>query len=108
MSEAEIYHYLDGTMSMEMHYVDGKPHREDGPAEIGYHKDGSVSVESYYRNGILHREDGPAIIEYDRDGGVIEEKWFTDDNEFTPSPEQVAAYRNRSKAACIVDGGMGN
>jgi len=39
------------------HYLDGRLHREDGPAII--YPDGS---RVWYLNGHLHREDGPAII----------------------------------------------
>ena len=28
--------------------INGKYHREDGPAYIGYHEDGSIKCESYY------------------------------------------------------------
>lgn len=38
--------------------VDGKLHRADGPAVVG--SDGS---QAWYLNGKLHREDGPAVIE---------------------------------------------
>ena len=37
-------------------YVDGKLHREDGPAFI--HPDGT---REWYQRGMLHRIDGPAI-----------------------------------------------
>ena len=47
-------------------FLNGKRHREDGPANEW--ADGS---KSWYLNGKLHREDGPAI---DRAGGSKE--WF--------------------------------
>ena len=37
--------------------MDGKPHREDGPALI--HADGA---QEWYVDGKRHREDGPAVI----------------------------------------------
>jgi hypothetical protein len=47
-------------------YINGKFHREDGPAEIW--PDGS---QFWCKNGELHREDGPAAIYID--GG---EEWY--------------------------------
>jgi hypothetical protein len=55
----------DGT---KCHYVNGKLHREDGPA-IEY-ADGSVS---YYFNGNPHRMDGPAKIH--NSGHGVETYW---------------------------------
>ena len=58
-------------------YLDGKFHREDGPAII--YEDG---VKQWYLHGNLHREDGPAV-EYP-DGRKY---WFFNDEEV--SWEQV-------------------
>ena len=58
-------------------YLDGKFHREDGPAIV--YEDG---VKQWYLNGKLHREDGPAI-EYPNG----EKQWFFNDEEV--SWEQV-------------------
>ena len=49
-----IIEYVFGTTC---YYLNGKYHREDGPAVI--YPDGTLH---YYLNGELHREDGPAII----------------------------------------------
>src|ERR1700691_1630919 len=49
-----IVEYKNGII---VYYLNGKRHREDGPAFIW--GDGTVF---YYLNGSLHREDGPAII----------------------------------------------
>jgi len=42
--------------SVEVHVLNGLPHREDGPA-IEY----SAGSQYWYSNGKLHREDGPAV-----------------------------------------------
>ena len=47
--------YSDGSQHW---YLNGKRHREDGPAII--RADGS---EEWYLNGKRHREDGPAVID---------------------------------------------
>jgi|ERR1700691_3117541 len=39
------------------YYLNGKRHREDGPAVICLNGNGE-----YYLNGLIHREDGPVII----------------------------------------------
>lgn len=40
----------------EYHLMDGKFHREDGPAVLTAH------VQEWYVNGVHHREDGPARV----------------------------------------------
>jgi hypothetical protein len=40
---------------MEIWYVNGELHRDDGPAYIGVH-----GFKAWYREGRRHREDGPA------------------------------------------------
>lgn len=50
--------------------LNGRVHKEDGPAWIDYFEDGSISEEAYYIDGKMHREDGPAHIEYHRGGSV--------------------------------------
>jgi hypothetical protein len=49
--------YSDGRQEW---YLNGKLHREDGPAII--HPDGT---QEWWLNGKLHREDGPAVIDPD-------------------------------------------
>ena len=39
---------------------------------------GKVDEERHYLNGKLHREDGPAIIYYDEDGKPFGEAWYLD------------------------------
>jgi len=47
------------------YYVNGKLHRDDGPAFIRFYAHG-VNQYCYYQNDKLHREDGPAVIRYAR------------------------------------------
>jgi|ERR1700691_2718672 len=63
-----IVEYKDGPIYYC--YLNGKLHREDGPAII--HPDGALE---YYLNGLRHREDGPAAIW--RDGTVY---WYVNGN----------------------------
>src|ERR1700691_6641169 len=53
-----IAEYPSGTI---LYYLNGKKHREDGPAVIWP----TTGNEEYYINGLLHRKDGPAIIQPD-------------------------------------------
>lgn len=49
-------------MEKKEYYVDGKLHREDGPAvEWVGEKSCFSGYKSWYKNGELHRLDGPAI-----------------------------------------------
>jgi hypothetical protein len=57
VEEVKIIKYSNGT---QYWYLNGKLHREDGPAAI--YVEGS---QLWYLNGKLHREDGPAIIDAD-------------------------------------------
>jgi len=50
-NKKETSYYKDGSVSFEYYYIDGEPHRVDGPAYIHYYKDGSVSFEHYYLDG---------------------------------------------------------
>ncbi len=51
--------------------LNGKLHREDGPAKTLRQSDGSIT-EEYYFEGELYRDKGPAFIEQDADGRYFE------------------------------------
>ena len=77
ITHTKVY-WDDGTLNYEYYILNGKYHREDGPAFISYSSDGSVgssglSYEKYMLNGEHHREDGPAWIYYHRDGSTYED-----------------------------------
>ena len=75
-----------------VHYVDGKIHREDGPALI--YADGK---QYYYQNNQLHRTDGPAIIWAD---GT---KFYCQNGEFHREDGPAAIYPNGNKEYWIAD-----
>lgn len=54
MIEYTVKVYKSGTKEW---YLDGKPHREDGPAV-----EWADGTKFWYLNGKRHREDGPAVI----------------------------------------------
>jgi hypothetical protein len=66
-------------------YLNGKLHREDGPASIWV--DGR---QNWYLNGEVHRTDGPAIVYPDGRGSfwlhgywMLFDKWLDQNNELT-------------------------
>ncbi len=48
---ALIHYYLDGSIDMEVFYIDGRLHREDGPAQLRYYPDGSIKSEEFWFHG---------------------------------------------------------
>ena len=69
-TEVEKEYYESGNVYCESYYINGKIHREDGPAYIWYYDNGDVAYKGYYINDLRHREDGPASIGYDKNGSV--------------------------------------
>jgi hypothetical protein len=96
-----IFHRTDGpaiehnSCQGEDYLVEGKLHREDGPASI------RANAKKWYKDGLLHREDGPAVEGNDGtkwwyingkihrlEGPAIEwangdKKWFVEGKEYT-------------------------
>jgi hypothetical protein len=74
-------------------YLDGKRHREDGPAIE--HANG---YKAWYLNGKCHREDGPAI---ERANG--DKFWYIDDKRLTE--EEFKAHTNNCNGKeVVIDG----
>jgi hypothetical protein len=67
MKEYTVKVFPDGRQEW---FLNGKCHREDGPAVID-----SNGTQEWYLNDNLHREDGPAII---RPDGT--QSWYLNDN----------------------------
>ena len=79
-------------------YLNGKIHREDGPAIEWANGD-----KSWYLNGILHREDGPAI---ERANG--DKSWWINGKQLTEA-DHKAATSPKKKLSCngkevVIDG----
>jgi len=75
-------------------FINGNRHREDGPA-IEY-ADGATS---WYKNGKLHREDGPATEH--ADGSKF---WFLDNKDYTKEEfDKEITRRNNSCDGKIVE-----
>ncbi len=67
------YWHKNGQKKFELYYLNGNYHREDGPAEQWWHNNGQKQSEIYYLNGKYHREDGPAVQWYNN-GQKMEER----------------------------------
>jgi len=69
--------YVGGQMYSERYLLDGKVHRQDGPAEIYYYNNnGKIQSEHYWINGECHRENGPARIWYYNNGKIINGEYY--------------------------------
>ena len=87
MIKYEIHVYTDGSKEW---YIDGKLHREDGPAV-----ERANGSKYWYIDGKKHREDGPAI-EY-ADGS---KEWYIDGKRLT---EAELNSRQKSCAGKVVE-----
>ena len=72
-----------GTDGSKVWYLNGRCHREDGPA-IEY----ANGSKRWYLNGRCHREYGPAI---ERSNGYKE--WYLNDKPYTPSAHEIIIYK---------------
>lgn len=70
---AVVKHYGTGA-TVEEYYLDGKKHRDDGPATI--FRNHRMIEAKYYRNGRLHRDGGPALVEQDANGSIVEQHFY--------------------------------
>jgi hypothetical protein len=83
------------TIGYKSWYLDGKRHREDGPAV-----EGSDGDKYWYLNGKLHREDGPAIEYSDGD-----KSWYLDDKELTEQQHKAATSKPNCEGKIVeIDG----
>jgi len=70
--------YNNGKKASEIHTVNGKYHREDGPACIRWYRNGQKESEEYCVNDKSHREDGPARIAWTLTGQIMNELYYID------------------------------
>ena len=77
----------NGNIRFELHYLNDKHHREDGPAI-----EDANGNKAWYLNGKLHREDGPAIEDADGD-----KEWYLNDKihrEDGPALERANGFKS--------------
>ena len=80
--------YDSGT---KLWYLNGKLHREDGPA-----CESANGSKEWFLNGKLHREDGPAI-----EDGYGDKYWYLNDEEYTE--EEFNAKMNPAKELTVAE-----
>ena len=92
MIEYTVKVYSDGYKAW---YLNGKRHREDGPA-----LEDSDGDKAWYLNNKLHREDGPAV-EYSK--GYKE--WYLNDKELTEQQHKAATSKSPCEGKIVeIDG----
>ena len=79
----EIKYWDNGNKGYEIWYLNGKKHREDGPAYQSWYKNGQKYYERWYLNGKSHREDGPVSQEWHENGQKEYESWYLNDKEYS-------------------------
>ena len=72
----EEEYYSNGNKATERWYLNGKYHREDGPAYKKWFYNSNIRIELWFKYGKRHRENGPAFIIYNQDGSVKESTYF--------------------------------
>ena len=79
----KIEYYSNGQKELEEWSLNGKRHREDGPAYQWWYENGQKEFEIWYLNDKYHREDGPAVKWWYLNGKKSNEQWFLNDKEYT-------------------------
>ena len=71
-----IIYYGNGQICAVKYYLNGKFHREDGPAHQYWYENGQKESEVYYINDKIHREDGSAIKTWNQNGKKAYEMYY--------------------------------
>lgn len=88
-----------GGFCQELYLLEGKCHRNDGPAAVVRDEQGRLIAEFWCQRGELHRSAGPAAIYYNCDhGGVEEERYFADGQLWREDGPAVIRYRVNGKS----------
>ena len=77
------YYSSNGQKQYEEYYLNGKWHREDGPAIQSWWENGQKESEFYYLNGKRHREDGPAYQGWYENGQKESEIYYLNYNSYS-------------------------
>jgi hypothetical protein len=64
MSPVKTKFIGNGNTHIEQWMMDGKLHRENGPAYTEYSEDNKILLEQWYCHGQIHNSNGPASITY--------------------------------------------
>ncbi len=69
----------NGRVKLITYKVNGRIHRDDGPAFQEWNGTGVLNYESWRQNGRLHRDNGPAHRRWNNAGVLIVEIWWKND-----------------------------
>ena len=96
MSKSEIKkgYYENGNIKYECYYLNGKCHRDDGPAYIRYYEyiNACVYYKQYYTNGVWNRINGPAVIFYYENGNLEHEHYYLNGTRHRDNGPAYIAY----------------
>ncbi len=88
----------EGGLHQELYLLDGKCHRNDGPAAIVRNEDGVVIAEFWCRNGRLNRSNVTAAVYFDPESGAIEEERFCVEGQLCREDgPAIVRYRSHSR-----------
>jgi hypothetical protein len=82
INNPKIEYWDNGQKRSELWSLNGKYHREDGPAYQFWHSNGQKRIEEWWLNGLIHREDGPAI-HFFRDDRKKYEEWYLNGKKYS-------------------------
>ena len=94
---AAYVYYLNNKIQNKIFYLNGKLHREDGPAIIYYYDNGQILSEHYFLNGKHHREDGHTIIYYYQNGKIEREFYYLNDKRHRENGPAYIHYHKNGK-----------
>lgn len=60
----------NGNVKYKEYYINGKFHRENGPAREKFYENGNIAHRAYYIHGNVHRTDGPAYEGFYENGSI--------------------------------------
>jgi len=63
--------------------INGKRHREDGPAYQSWFENGQKWIEEWVLNDKYHRVDGPSFQSWYKNGQKWIEKWYLNDKDYS-------------------------
>ena len=75
--------YPNGQKKYEGWSLNGKLHREDGPAIQEWYENDQKEFEIWCLNGQYHRENGPAVQWWYDNGQIEYEKWYLNGKQYS-------------------------
>jgi len=80
--EIDVDYYPNGQKRYEYWLLNGKMHREDGPAYQSWYENGQKYYEYWSLNNKCHREDGPSSQRWSYNGQKEYEEWWLNSNKY--------------------------